>query len=82
MNTRLAKDSIEVQVFIEVQAGEDRQVWHFPQTLPHISPYYTTLDSYGLSLGVLLLLLALFLVVLSPMRRMEPPFIGGEEGVI
>jgi quinol-cytochrome oxidoreductase complex cytochrome b subunit len=46
------------------------------------SPYYTTLDSYGLSLGVLLLLLALFLVVLFEMRRRAPPFIGSEEGLI
>jgi hypothetical protein len=48
-----------------------------PNSPSHLSNY-TTLHSYGLSLGVLLLLLA----QCCRMRRREPPFIVGEEGVI
>ena len=33
MNTHLADKSVEVQVFIEVQAGRYRQVWDFPELL-------------------------------------------------
>ena len=56
-------------MFVEVQGGETPTSQALPRTLPHIFLDYTTLDSYGLNLGMVLLVLLLLLEVLCVVRE-------------